>query len=83
VHENRIYSLKITCGETYPEGPPTIQFLSRVNLPFVSQVNGKVDPSKIAVLANWNRNYSLETVLVEMRKCVTQPLNCACLTTYI
>jgi ubiquitin-conjugating enzyme E2 variant len=84
VHENRIYSLKITCGETYPEGPPTIQFLSRVNLPFVSQVSGKVDPSKIAVLANWNRNYSLETVLVEMRKCVTQPLSHrACLTTYI
>jgi hypothetical protein len=68
VHENRIYSLKITCGDNYPEQPPTIQFLSRVNLPFVSQTDGKVDPTKIAVLAHWNRNYSLETVLVEMRK---------------
>jgi ubiquitin-conjugating enzyme E2 variant len=68
VHENRIYSLKIVCGDNYPEQPPTIQFISRVNVPFVSQTDGKVDPVKIAVLAQWNRNYSLETVLVEMRK---------------
>ncbi|GJE90360.1 UBC-like protein [Phanerochaete sordida] len=68
VHENRIYSLKITCGESYPELPPSVQFVSRVNLPFVSQVDGKVDPSKLGCLANWNRNSSIETVLVEIRK---------------
>jgi len=68
VHENRIYSLKINCGGSYPDKPPDVQFLSRVNLPFVSQVNGKVDPSKLPVLANWNRNNSLETVLVEIRR---------------
>ena len=68
VHENRIYSLKITCGEHYPDQPPTVQFLSRVNLPFVNQVNGDVDRSKLPVLANWSRNSSLETVLVEIRR---------------
>ncbi|KZT07510.1 UBC-like protein [Laetiporus sulphureus 93-53] len=68
VHENRIYSLKIICGDEYPDRPPTVQFVSRVNLPFVSQVDGKVDPSKLNVLAHWNRNCSLETVLVEIRK---------------
>ncbi|KAH9839975.1 UBC-like protein [Rhodofomes roseus] len=68
VHENRIYSLKITCGDSYPEEPPTIQFISRVNLPFVSPVDGKVDPSKLPVLAHWNRNNSIETVLVEIRR---------------
>ncbi|KAJ2934630.1 hypothetical protein H1R20_g1692, partial [Candolleomyces eurysporus] len=68
VHENRIYSLKITCGDNYPEVPPDVQFLSRVNLPFVSQVDGKVDRSKLPVLAGWNRNLSLENVLVEIRK---------------
>ena len=68
VHENRIYNLKIECGNNYPDAPPSIQFLSRVNLPFVSQINGKVDPSRLPVLANWNRNNSLETVLVEIRR---------------
>ncbi|KAF8874143.1 ubiquitin-conjugating enzyme/RWD-like protein [Mucidula mucida] len=68
VHENRIYSLKITCGPSYPEVAPTVQFLSRVNVPFVNQVDGMVDPSKIPVLNSWTRNYSIENVLVEMRK---------------
>ncbi|KAF7797252.1 hypothetical protein EIP86_008445 [Pleurotus ostreatoroseus] len=68
VHENRIYSLKITCGEAYPDYPPTVQFVSRVNLPFVNQVDGKVDPSKLPVLAHWSRNSSIETILVEIRR---------------
>jgi hypothetical protein len=45
-----------------------VQFCSRVNLPFVSQVDGKVDASKLPVLAHWSRNSSIETVLVEIRK---------------
>ncbi|KAG2011188.1 Ubiquitin-conjugating enzyme spm2 [Coprinopsis cinerea AmutBmut pab1-1] len=68
VHENRIYSLKITCGENYPDSPPDVQFLSKINLPFVNPNNGKVDASKVNVLANWTRNSSIETVLVEIRK---------------
>ena len=68
VHENRIYSLKITCGESYPDTPPDVQFLSRVNLPFVNQTNGKVDSAKLPILSSWSRNSSIETVLVEIRK---------------
>ena len=70
VHENRIYSLKIFCDKDYPDKPPAIQFVSRVNLPFVSQSDGKVDKTKLPVLANWNRNNSIETVLVEIRRSV-------------
>ncbi|KAG6811363.1 Ubiquitin-conjugating enzyme spm2 [Tricholoma furcatifolium] len=68
VHENRIYSLKITCGPHYPQAPPDVKFLSRVNLPFVSQVDGKVDPQNIGVLHNWSNRNSIETLLVEIRK---------------
>ncbi|TFK39622.1 ubiquitin-conjugating enzyme/RWD-like protein [Crucibulum laeve] len=68
VHENRIYSLGITCGDNYPDSPPEVQFISKVNLPFVNQTNGKVDSSKLPVLHNWNRNLSIENVLVEIRK---------------
>lgn len=74
VHENRIYSLRITCGETYPEKPPEVQFISRVNLPFVDQRNGKVDPTRLPVLASWSRNLSIENVLVEIRRCVNKIL---------
>ncbi|KAH8930710.1 UBC-like protein [Atractiella rhizophila] len=68
VHENRIYSLKITCGENYPDAPPTVQFLTKINLPFVNPQNGNVDPSRLPVLASWRRTSTLETVLVEIRR---------------
>ncbi|CAE6461546.1 unnamed protein product [Rhizoctonia solani] len=67
VHENRIYSLKIHCGPNYPDVPPTITFISKVNLPFVGPA-GKVDSSKLPVLANWVRASTLETILVEIRR---------------
>ncbi|KAG9008474.1 E2 ubiquitin-conjugating protein mms2 [Tulasnella sp. JGI-2019a] len=68
VHENRIYSLKIYCGPSYPTNAPDISFLSRINLPCVNQTTGKVDTSKLACLAGWRNTYSLETILVELRK---------------
>ncbi|KAF5316153.1 hypothetical protein D9619_006609 [Psilocybe cf. subviscida] len=68
VHENRIYSLQIYCGENYPDQKPDVTFVSRVNLPFVNQTNGKVDPSKLPVLATWNRGLSIENILVEIRR---------------
>ncbi|CAE6495717.1 unnamed protein product [Rhizoctonia solani] len=67
VHENRIYSLQIECGDKYPDVPPVISFLSKVNLSFVGPT-GKVDPMKLPVLANWIRDNTLETVLVHMRR---------------
>jgi ubiquitin-protein ligase len=42
VHENRIYSLRIHCDESYPDKPPAVQFLSKVNLPCVNPQNGRV-----------------------------------------
>jgi len=68
VHENRIYSLKLTCGDSYPDQPPLVQFITRINLPCVNQQNGKVDPAKLPVLASWRRTSTLETVLVELRR---------------
>ncbi|KAJ7697094.1 hypothetical protein B0H16DRAFT_1706287 [Mycena metata] len=46
------------------------QFLSRVNLPFVSTTTGTVDPLRLPVLASWTRASSLKHVLVKIRKCV-------------
>jgi len=75
VHENRIYSLRIVCPQTYPDSPPEIHFLSRVNLPFVNQTTGKVDPTRLPVLSTWTRSASLETVLVDIRREMASPVN--------
>lgn len=42
VHENRIYSLRIHCGPEYPDQPPEVTFISKVNLPCVDAKTGKV-----------------------------------------
>ncbi|KAK9763108.1 E2 ubiquitin-conjugating protein mms2, variant 2 [Basidiobolus ranarum] len=52
VHENRIYSLKIHCDGNYPDTPPAISFLSRINLPCVNQQTGKVASFLIFTLLN-------------------------------
>lgn len=68
VHDSRIYSLRIICNETYPEQPPTIKFVSRINMGCVNQNNGEILPSSLSVLKQWNRGYSMETVLSELRR---------------
>ncbi|KAG9230549.1 ubiquitin-conjugating enzyme/RWD-like protein [Amylocarpus encephaloides] len=73
VHENRIYSLKMHCGEEYPDKPPAVQFISQVNLPCVNPRNGVVDPSKLPCLANWNRDMTMETILIELRRYMAHP----------
>ncbi|KAH0562163.1 Ubiquitin-conjugating enzyme spm2 [Trichoglossum hirsutum] len=71
VHENRIYTLNIHCGDQYPDVPPTFQFVSKINLPCVDQRNGKVDPTKLGCLAQWKRDFTMETVLIELRRLET------------
>ncbi|KAM0786279.1 E2 ubiquitin-conjugating protein mms2 [Microbotryomycetes sp. NB124-2] len=75
VHENRIYSLSIDCGPEYPNSPPTIMFLTKINLPCVNPTNGKVDPQKLQVLANWKHSHTLETVLIELRRDMASAAN--------
>ncbi|KLO19129.1 UBC-like protein [Schizopora paradoxa] len=75
VHENRIYSLRIHCDDHYPEVAPAVTFISRINLPFVDQKNGKVDLKKISNLSHWSHEMSLETVLVEIRRAMASGEN--------
>lgn len=74
-HENRIYSLSIECGDSYPDKPPTVKFLSKINLPCVNQSNGIIDAKKLPILNFWKRNYSMETLLLELRKEMSAPAN--------
>ncbi|RMZ56987.1 hypothetical protein APUTEX25_005049 [Auxenochlorella protothecoides] len=67
VHDGRIYTLKIYCDESYPDRPPKVRFETRVNMTCVGPT-GEVDPRGFSVLARWNRGYTMETVLVELRR---------------
>lgn len=66
--------LSIECGPEYPEKPPHVRFISRVNVPCVKS-NGEIDSSKFATLGNWKRSYTIEHVLVELRKEMAAPQN--------
>jgi len=67
-HEGRLYSIGIHCGPSYPTEAPRVRFFTRINLGCVNQNNGNVDPAGFRVLGSWNSSYSLETILVELRK---------------
>lgn len=71
VFENRIYTLSLSCGEKYPQQPPTVRFLTKVYMHSVSKHSGTVDAGRCSVLRNWSPNYGIETVLVELRKEMT------------
>jgi ubiquitin-conjugating enzyme E2 variant len=73
-HENRIYSLNIVCDDSYPDQPPKVKFISKINLPCVDD-EGNVVVSKLEILNNWKRSYTMETVLLELRVAMANPAN--------
>lgn len=68
VFENRIYTLSLSCGDKYPQQPPSVRFVTKVNMHSVSKHSGLIDQSRCSVLRNWSRNYGIETVLLELRR---------------
>lgn len=41
-YENRMYSLKIDCGQRYPDDAPNVRFLSRINMNCINSATGAV-----------------------------------------
>lgn len=66
-HEGRLYTLRIHCGENYPDRCPVVRFVSKLNMGCVDQRSGEVVRNKLAVLAQWNRNYGIEQVRGDVR----------------
>lgn len=72
--DGRLYELRVTAGEEYPLKPPRVRFVSRVNLGSVNQSTGEVTPD-FPALSNWNRNMTIESVLVALKNSMTVPNN--------
>ncbi|KAJ2741873.1 E2 ubiquitin-conjugating protein mms2, partial [Coemansia sp. BCRC 34301] len=53
VFQNRLYSLKLKCGDKYPHEPPTVTFMTRIDLGSVVRDDGTVDPKQLKVLNEW------------------------------
>ncbi|CAB3381941.1 Hypothetical predicted protein [Cloeon dipterum] len=70
-YENKMYSLKIECGPRYPEEPPSCKFLSRININCINTSNGLIDSRCVPVLSRWQREYTIKTLLQELRRLMT------------
>ncbi|KAH7570903.1 hypothetical protein JRO89_XS05G0219300 [Xanthoceras sorbifolium] len=75
VHEGRIYQLKLFCGPEYPDNPPNVRFQTRINMTCVNQETGVVEPSLFPMLANWQREYTMEDILTQLKKEMMSPQN--------
>ena len=65
--DNRIYFLTIKCGPNYPATHPDVSFVSKVNIPCVNPNNGKVEPTKFGIFAQWKTEYSMEKLLIGLK----------------
>ncbi|KAJ1820697.1 E2 ubiquitin-conjugating protein mms2 [Coemansia sp. RSA 2671] len=72
--QNRIYTLKLTCGENYPEVPPTVVFVTKINLGTVVGPDGTVDPKQLDVLNRWEptSSHTLQSVLSGLRSLMSK-----------
>ncbi|AAF87019.1 F26F24.10 [Arabidopsis thaliana] len=67
-YEGKIFQLKLFCGKEYPESPPTVRFQTRINMACVNPETGVVEPSLFPMLTNWRREYTMEDILVKLKK---------------
>lgn len=66
-YDGRIYNLKVLCHEDYPEKPPVVKFITRINMQAVDST-GRVKTETVQVMNKWSRNYTIQHLLNELRR---------------
>ena len=64
--DGRFFELQLECDQDYPQKPPKVKFVTKVNLPCVDPT-GKIKPGSLSILSNWNRDCTLESYLKAIR----------------
>lgn len=66
-YENRMYSLKIDCGQRYPDDAPTVRFLSRINMNCINSTTGAVSGvcEMLLRFLFYLKNWFIGTVIVQ------------------
>lgn len=75
VHDGRIYQLKLFCDMDYPDKPPMVRFQTPINMACLNQETGLVEPSLFPMLTNWERKFTMEDILVSLKKEMSAPYN--------
>jgi ubiquitin-protein ligase len=63
---DRIYTVKVHAGEGYPDVPPVLRFVNKINMECVD--NTGLVTKKLAALRDWNREMSIFDVLCAVRE---------------
>ncbi|XP_061545152.1 ubiquitin-conjugating enzyme E2 variant 1 [Phyllopteryx taeniolatus] len=74
-YDGRIYGLKIECGPRYPDHPPHVRFVNKINMVGVHTSNGVVDIKALTSLCRWKNSYTMRTVLLELKEHMTMKEN--------
>jgi ubiquitin-conjugating enzyme E2 variant len=73
--DQRIYTLHITCGDKYPDQPPVVRFVTKVNMDCVGP-NGEINKNVFTKLGSaWNRNETIASILSGLREAMRSPKN--------
>mmetsp|Transcript_17079 Transcript_17079/g.20107 ORF Transcript_17079/g.20107 Transcript_17079/m.20107 type:complete len:159 (-) Transcript_17079:118-594(-) len=76
--EDHFYELRVFCSPEYPVEPPSIRFITRVNMGCVNQGNGVVDLNNVRsgdLRNGWNRDLNIEAALKAIRSEMQTPGN--------
>lgn len=65
--DGRSVSVRIFCGDNYPNERPKVTFISRVNLPFV-QGDGSINVSQFPLLRDWRPATTILAILSEINQ---------------